>query len=193
MVFEEGAAAAAFFVLTEGHLRVAKITSDGKQVVIRHIGVGEIFSIAAAIGRDTYPATAIAVVDSVALAWPSSAWARLASKVPALSRNTLHTVGGRLQDAHAVVMELSTQEVERRIAHALLRMIERSGRPTDRGILIEFPISRQDIAEMTGTTLHTASRVLSAWEANGLVVSGRQRIAVREPAQLRLLAHHERS
>lgn len=188
VVFEEGAEAAAFYVLSEGYLRVAKLTPDGDQVIIRHIGVGEICGIAAAIGRTTYPATAVAIVESVALAWPSAAWPRLASRFPALTRNTLQKLGERLQDAHTAVIEISTQEVERRLAHVLLRMIGRAGRTTDDGTLIDFPVSRQDIAEMTGTTLHTVSRTLSAWETAGFVASGRQRVVVRDAPRLRAIA-----
>lgn len=188
VVFEEGAEATAFYVLSEGYLRVAKLTPDGDQVIIRHIGVGEICGIAAAIGRTTYPATAVAIVESVALAWPSAAWPRLAARFPQLTRNTLQKIGERLQDAHTVVIEMSTQEVERRVAHVLLRMIERAGRATDDGTLIDFPVGRQDIAEMTGTTLHTVSRTLSAWETAGFVAGGRQRVVVRNAAELRAIA-----
>ena len=49
-------------------------------------------------------------------------------------------------------------------------------------------MTREDIAEMTGTTLHTVSRVMSAWQQAGLVVSGRRRIAVCDPHRLFLLA-----
>ena len=188
VVFEEGAEATSFYVLSEGYLRVAKLTSDGDQVIIRHIGVGEICGIAAAIGRTTYPATAVAIVESVALAWPSVAWPRLAARFPILTKNTLQKIGERLQDAHTLVIEMSTQEVERRVAHVLLRMIERAGRATGDGTLIDFPVSRQDIAEMTGTTLHTVSRTLSAWETAGFVASGRQRVVVRDAPGLRAIA-----
>jgi CRP-like cAMP-binding protein len=83
---------------------------------------------------------------------------------------------------------MSTEQVEQRIAHALLRLVKQSGRKVENGIEIDFPISRQDIAQMTGTTLHTVSRTLSAWETKGLVESSRQKIIVREPHQLFVLA-----
>jgi CRP-like cAMP-binding protein len=83
---------------------------------------------------------------------------------------------------------MSTEQVERRIAHALLRLAEQSGRLVDTGILIGFPISRQDVAEMTGATLHTVSRVMSSWEEKGLVESGRQRITITDPTRLLRLA-----
>ncbi|MFO1151565.1 MAG: Crp/Fnr family transcriptional regulator [Alsobacter sp.] len=183
-VFDQDAAAESFFVLLHGHLQVAKLTPAGQQVVIRYVVPGELFGIAVQMGRPRYPATATAVVDSVSLVWPSECWASLLADCPALATGALRTVGSRLDDAHVRVVEMSTQEVERRIAHTLLRLIKQAGRKIEDGIRIDFPISRQDVAEMTGTTLHTVSRILSAWEDQGLVEGGRQRIVVRDPHRL---------
>ena len=82
------------------------------------------------------------------------------------------------------------QRVERRLAQALLRLVRQAGhREPDGAVRIDFPISRQDIAEMTGTTLHTASRVLSGWEHAGILgEGGRQRIVVRNPRALMRIA-----
>lgn len=187
-VFTQDEEAHSFFVLLHGNLRVLKVTPDGQQVVVRFVSAGEVFGVAAAIGRTTYPATASAVVDSIALVWPSAIWPRLVARHPSLAVNILQMVGNRLQDAHTRVVELATEEVERRVAHALLRLAKQSGRKVEAGIQIDFPISRQDVAEMTGTTLHTVSRILSAWEDRGLVEGGRQRIVIRDPHKLFLLA-----
>ena len=77
-----------------------------------------------------------------------------------------------------------TERVERRVARALLRLVHDAGRRVDVGIEIDFPVSRQDIAEMTGTMLYTVSRMLSAWEKHGIVRSGRQRIILTKPHAL---------
>ena len=187
-VFQQDREATFFYLLLHGHLRVFRLTPDGQQVVVRYISPGEIFGVAMALGRSTYPATAVAVVDSVALVWPNAVWPRLSERYPALLANTLRTVGSRLQDAQTRVVEMSTEQVERRIAHALLRLAQQSGRKVEAGIQIDFPISRQDVAEMTGATLHTVSRVLSAWEERGLVESGRQKITLRDPHRIFMLA-----
>jgi CRP-like cAMP-binding protein len=192
-VFAQDESAHSFFVLLHGHLRVVKLTPAGQQVVVRFVTPGEIFGVAMALGRDTYPATATAVVDSIALVWPSAAWPRLIARHPGLAANALRTVGARLQDAHTRVVEMSTEQVERRVAHALLRLAKQAGRKVEHGVQIDFPISRQDVAEMTGTTLHTVSRILSAWEDEGWVEGGRQRIVIREPHKLFLLAEGETS
>lgn len=191
-IFEQGAEATEFFTLLHGRLKVVQTTQDGQQVVVRHVSPGEIFGIARAMRRTDYPATAIAVVDSLALAWPSSQWDAFIARSPVLAMNALQTVGQRLQDAHTRIRELSTEEVERRVAHAILRLVHQAGKKTEEGILIDFPVTRQDIAEMTGTTLHTVSRLLSAWEDMGLVRGGRQRVIVTDAHNLMLIAEHRR-
>jgi len=191
-VFQQDEEAHSFFVLLHGHLRVFKLTQDGQQVVVRFVTPGEVFGVAMAIGRTTYPATATAVDDSVALVWPSAAWPRLVANHPSLAVNTLRTVGNRLQEAQTRVVEMSTEQVERRVAHALLRLAKQGGRKVETGVRIDFPISRQDVAEMTGTTLHTVSRILSAWEDKVLVEGGRQKITLRDPHRLLVLAEGTR-
>ncbi len=187
-VFEHGEDAHSFFLLLHGHVRATKTTPTGEQIVVRYVAPGETFGLAMAIGLAQYPATATAVDDSVVLAWPTGTWPRLVERFPALAGNTLATVGARLQESHTRMLEMSTQQVEQRVAHALLRLAKQSGKKLEHGIEIDFPISRQDIAQMTGTTLHTVSRILSGWESQGLVESGRQRIILREPHKIFVLA-----
>lgn len=191
-VFSQGEEARNFFLLLSGHIRVVQTSPEGHQVVARYINEGELFGIAVAMGRSTYPATAMAAVDCVALSWPNSAWPDLQSRFPAFGANAYQTIGTRLQETQARVMEMSSEQVEQRIAHTLLRLVTQSGRKTAEGIVIDFPISRQDIAEMTGTTLHTVSRLLSGWEEEGLVRSGRQKVTVTDPHGLMLVAENRR-
>ena len=183
-VIDQGSEAHSFFVLLHGHLRVEKTTPHGQQIVVRYVSAGELFGVAQAMALKQYPATAIAVVDSVVLSWPSSLWPKLTAQFPALAAGALQTVGSRLQETQARVLEMSSEQVEQRVAHALLRLAKQAGRKVEHGIEIDFPISRQDVAEMTGTTLHTVSRILSAWEQQGLVEGGRQRIVLRDPHRL---------
>jgi CRP-like cAMP-binding protein len=192
VVFEQEEEAHSFFLLLDGHVRVVKTTPDGQQVIVRYISPGGLMGIAHALGRDTYPASAVAAVDCAILAWPGNLWPEFAAAFPSFGANTYRTVGTRLQDAQARVVEMSTEQVQRRVAHALLRLVEQTGKKTDQGILIDLPISRQDIAEMTGSTLHTVSRTLTAWEEKGLVKCGRQKVTVVEPHRLLLLSGRHR-
>jgi CRP-like cAMP-binding protein len=187
-VFEQGAEADRFFVHLHGHLRVEKVTPQGQQTVMRYVSAGELFGVAQALNLSHYPATATAAVDSIALAWSSASWGRLTAKYPSLASSALQTVGSRLHDTQARVIELSNEQVEQRVAHSLLRLARQAGRRVEAGVEIDFPITRQELAEMTGTTLHTVSRILSAWKTRGLVAGGRQRIVLRDPDRLQLLA-----
>jgi CRP-like cAMP-binding protein len=187
-VFEEGDSAERFYMLLDGYIRVVRITPGGEQVIALHIPSGQLFGIARALGRDTYPATAITAADSIALSWPTRLWDTFIAQYDGFATETYKTVGNRVGEMNNRIMELATQQVEQRIANAVLRLINQTGRKVAGGIEIDFPITRQDLSEMTGTTLHTVSRTLSAWEKQGLVESRRKRIMVRDPHALVVLS-----
>jgi CRP-like cAMP-binding protein len=115
----------------------------------------------------------------------------LVALYPSLAVQAMQALGARLQDTQNQVMDLATQNVEQRIAGAVLKLAREAGRTTENGVLIDFPLSRQDLAEMTGATLHTVSRTLSAWEAKGLVACGRQRVALLDEKGLAAIAGKE--
>jgi CRP-like cAMP-binding protein len=187
-IFREGEDAHSFFLLLDGYVRVVKLAPDGEQVIVRFIASGELLGIAKAIGRDTYPANAIAAADCLLLAWSSRLWDGIVAAHPGFATNTYAMLGKRLLDTQDKVVELATERVEQRVANAVLNLASRTGKQTDEGTLIDFLISRQDISEMTGTTLHTVSRLLSSWEAKGWIKSGRQRITLVDRHTLMTLA-----
>jgi CRP-like cAMP-binding protein len=187
-LFGQGDDAEEFYVIVHGRLRVTQITSTGEQIVVRVVNPGELCGIAHALGRTTYPATAMAVVDSVALAWPMDRWEDIFRRFPSFAAVAMGMIGSRLQEAHTRIREMSTEVVERRVSHTVLRLAQQSGKREPEGIRIDFPISKQDLAEMAGTTLHTVSRILTAWEEAGLVGTGRQKLLVKEPHRLLLIA-----
>jgi CRP-like cAMP-binding protein len=74
------------------------------------------------------------------------------------------------------------------LAHGILRLAAQIGKAVAGGTLIDLTLSRQDIAEMTGTTIYTVSRTLSKWEGEGIIESGRERVLVRKPDALKAIA-----
>ncbi|MGH7153570.1 MAG: Crp/Fnr family transcriptional regulator, partial [Acetobacteraceae bacterium] len=184
-LFEQEDPAEAFYIVITGRVRIAQVTVEGHQVTIRDIGAGEMFGAVPLFTNAAYPATASAVVDSVAARWDRAATHRLMERYPHVVRNALAIVGTRLQELQNRYRELATERVEQRVARAILRLL---GREPEAGMQVEFPVSRQDIAEMTGTTLYTVSRILSGWEHDGLLESGRMRIVVRKPDALAAIA-----
>lgn len=186
-IFHEGAEADRFYLLLDGTIRVVRTTPEGEQVIALHIGSGQLFGIAPALGRTTYPATAMTAGECLTLSWPNSLWPQFAEKFDGFASETYRTVGERLGEMNTRIVELATQHVEQRVANALLRMVNQSGKKVENGIQIDFPLTRQNISEMTGTTLHTVSRLLSAWEREGIIASSRKRVVVSDPHRLVLL------
>ncbi|MGA9868070.1 MAG: Crp/Fnr family transcriptional regulator [Acetobacteraceae bacterium] len=188
VVFAEGARAGAFFLLVSGQVKVVQLTPDGGQIVAHFVAPGQFFGLAVAVGLPTYPGTAIAASTSVALSWPATAWAGLAAGHPGFAETALLTVGSYLQEAFARLRQVASVRVQQRIAHALLRLLGQSGERGEQATEIAFPVTRQDVAEMASTTLHTVSRTLHAWEDAGILSGGRRRIVIRDPAALTRIA-----
>ena len=188
-IFREGHEADRFFLLLDGYLRVIRTTPGGDQIIVLHISPGQLFGIAPALERDTYPATSVAAAESIALSWPVRLWPEFIAKYDGFATESYKTLGSRLGQIQETLTELATQAVEKRVAAAVLRMVNQSGRKTDKGLEIAFPVTRQNISDMTGTTLHTVSRLLSAWEKAGMVRSTRKHIVVTDPHRLVVLSN----
>ncbi len=187
-IFREGHDAERFYLLLDGYLRVVRTTPGGDQIIVLHIAPGQLFGIAPALQRDTYPASAIAAAESIALSWPVRLWPDFTASYEGFASESYKTLGKRLGQIQETLTEMATQAVEKRVASAVLRLVNQSGRKTGEGIEIAFPVTRQNISDMTGTTLHTVSRLLSAWEKSGIVRSTRKHIVVTDPHRLVLLS-----
>lgn len=185
--FAQGDAATAFFLLVEGRIRIGQITSEGQQVALRYIAPGEVFGAVPLFSGGPWPATALAVVDSTAARWSREATDRLTTDYPVILANALAIVGERVRQIEDRYRELATERVEQRVAHALLKLAQ-IPEQSAAGAAIDFPISRQDIAELTGTTLHTVSRILSAWEQQGILESRRMHVRILRPEGVRAIA-----
>jgi CRP-like cAMP-binding protein len=187
--FREGDPAESFFVVQTGSVKLTQLTPEGHQVVLRLIGPGNAFGGVAAFGGGTYPVTAEAVTDVSALEWPGEVMAGLMEKYPKLAMNALRFVAARLHELQVQYRQLATERVERRVARALLRLVQQAGQRIDSGVLIDLPLSPDDIAQMTGTTLYTVSRIISRFETDGIVEAGRQRMVIRNPHALMAVAN----
>lgn len=184
-VFVQGEAAERCHALIKGRVRITQSDADGAQMVVRFIGPGEMFGTVALFTDREYPAEAMTVVDSIEISWPEAALLDLIGRHPQIALNIVKIVGARLREVQERLRELATQRVERRIAHVLLRLAAQAGQAAGDGTTIDFPLTRKDVAEMCGTTLHTASRVLTAWEKAELITTSRQRVTIRKLAEIR--------
>lgn len=187
-LFHENDPATTFFVITEGRVRLSQFTEDGRHVILGFMGAGEGIGIVAAVPDADYPLSAQVVDECVLLCWSNLALQQLMERYPVIAYHTLRMIAGRFVELQMRYRELATERVERRIARAVLRLARQAGHRDDRGVLIAMTLSRQDLADLTGTTLYTVSRTLSRWEQQGLIETGREWVRVRSPHGLVTIA-----
>lgn len=190
-IFSQGDAGVRAHALIQGGVRISQSGSDGAQVVIRFIGPGEIFGAVSLFTDGHYPADAVTMSETLEASWSEAELLELMARFPQIAINVIHIIGKRLQEVQERVRELATQRADRRVAHAVLRLARQAGHSTVDGTAIEFPLRRKDVADISGTTLHTASRILTAWEKAGLLVTNNQHLTIRQPAELLRIAEDE--
>lgn len=181
--FFQGDPATYFYVLITGRAKLLQTNQAGQQVNLRTINEWQMFGALGAVRENaTYPATAQALESSTALAIESSFLKELMQTRPYLSQSLMQLMTSYIMEMQERYRELATEKVERRIALTILRLAAQVGKRTDgSGITVELPLSRQDVAEASGTTIFTVSRVLADWERRGLVEAGRERVVIRNP------------
>lgn len=181
ILFAAGDSADTLYLLVTGRIKLVRANADGQEVIVRFIGPGDPLGAVAVLPATTYPATAEIVDDAELAAWSGPTLEAILASHPELATVLLGLVTRRMREVQGQLQELATERVARRVARALLRLAAQLGRKTDAGILLDLPLSRQNLAELTGTTLFTVSRLLSAWESEGLLEVGRERVLIRSP------------
>lgn len=185
--FRQGEPAGELFLLLAGGLKLARSGWDRKPVILRILHPGEVFDLGHGPHRLRHDATASALRDSTLAVWPLPAWQKLLHEIPSLPFGLVQALGLELAETQGRFLEIASLDVPRRLAHAVLRLIDRAGRHEEEGMRIGVPLSRQDLAAMIGTTLHNVSRILTRWERHGLIIGGRRTLLVRDiPALMRL-------
>ncbi len=183
-LFHEDETATNFYLLLEGQVKIQQTTAEGHEVILHILGPGNVIGALPTLGEGTYPASALSL-GQVLIAFTSAEhFQAILDAYPLVTKNLLRFATRVVQTSHNKIRELSTERVERRIARALSRLASQLGRQTEEGILLDFPLSRQDLAEMTGTTVFTVSRTLKAWERLEILQLGRERIVITAPHEL---------
>jgi CRP-like cAMP-binding protein len=179
--FFQGDPADSIFILREGRVKLTQITTDGQQVLLRIISPWDLFAIVGLVSGRSYPVSAQASESGSAYVWNREDLGGFINHNPRLAMNAMQLMTGYVQEFQDRLRELATERVERRLARTLIRLASQSGRKTEEGVLIDLKLTRQDLAEMTGTTLFTVSRILSQWESAELIISKRERVVIRYP------------
>ncbi|WP_201862982.1 Crp/Fnr family transcriptional regulator [Microvirga soli] len=179
VLFTAGQPARAVHVIVSGVVRLVQVTPSGPRVIIKYVRPGEVFGSPALLDR-FYPTSAIAVTECVELQWSSATIKAFVDGYPQLALNVIRDLETRLREMESRLRDLSTEPVEQRLARAILRLVETFGRQTAEGVEIPFPVSRQDLADLIGSTLHMVSRTLRAWEAQRRIGRYRRRLVIAD-------------
>ena len=179
-VFWDGDAPDWFYMVAEGRIKVLKHSSAGKEFIIAFFGPGEMFGEVAVFENKPYPASAQAVAETKVLGIKREAFLSFLAHRPEVSLRIINVLGGRLRDAQSRLRDIAGERVEQRLASTLLMLSSKLG-PT-------LPFTRQEIADMAGTTTETAIRVMSRLKDGGIIRSVRGKTIIVDETKLRLLS-----
>ena len=188
-VFFEGNDPVHLWFVDQGRIKLLKHSDTGKDVIVTVISAGTFLGEAALRTGEAYSVTAQAVEPTVMLLFPEDTYQHLLQRYPELSVLIIGGLEERLEEAYDTLRSMAVERVERRIARLLLRLASTVGKQTkDNHIMIDMPLTRQEIAEMTGTTVESAIRVMSKLRKQGIIASGSGKILLSNPHGLVTIA-----
>lgn len=176
-----------FFVL-EGHVKISKMTPTGREVILEIFGPGDPVGAVAVYERRPFPASARALDPTRCLRVPRESFFRLLAERPTLLAGLLGGLTLRLMELTDRLVELTGARVEERLARLLLKQVAELGRPERGGVFLPLHLSRQELADLAGTTLETAIRIMSRWGKRRWVVTEADGFLLLDSAALEGLA-----
>lgn len=187
MIYSENSLARRLYVVADGHVKLMHHTIGGKDVLLDILNQGEFFGSSTHSDKATYSETAYAHTPVCTLSIKQDNFRKILDHHPQVAIKLVEIMTQRLQEAHEMVRLLSASSVEQRIAHVLLKLGGKLGEKEDVGLLIQLPLGRGDLAELTGTTIETTSRVISQLVKTGVIQAGRRWVAIRDWSALAAL------
>ena len=189
-IFTEGDPVRQVTMVLSGFVKVTQMGLNGNEVILRLSGAGEIVGSYRVCTSCTHCATAQAVQPSVALVWDAAVFEKLLARIPTFRRNTVRALEERLLEMEQRFREVSTEKVGSRLSSELVRISDRMRRATENGHC-EITLSRAELAQLTGTTLFTVSRLLCQWQTQGIVRVRRESVLVQDFAALAEISQAE--
>lgn len=183
-LFSEGDPSALLYTLVDGRVKVVKLLPAGKEVILEIFGPGDPVGAVAAYESRPYPASAVALEDTLAIVVPRAAFFQLLETCPSLVKGLLVGLSLRLVELTRRIAEVAGSRVEARFAMLFLKLAERMGESSERGTFIPLPLSRQDLADLAGTTIETTIRVMSRWNRESLVLTEKEGFLIPRPDAL---------
>lgn len=186
-IYYSGDVASRLCVIASGSVKLIKQNKDGNNTLIDILKQGEFFGNLDPFGNTLYQETAMVQTSSCIMKIDTKDFRSILTKHPSVSLIVLDIMSKRLREAQEQIRQLSTIPVEGRIAYTLFKLSQKLGEKKDFGLLIQIPLSREDIAGMTGTTPETASRIISHMQKDNIIKTGRKWIAINNIDKLQKL------
>ena len=178
-IFLEGDSSDNFYLVAAGSVKVLKHTVMGKDIILEMMSPGDVFGGVAVLDKKPYPASAQAMEAASVIKISRHDLLKIMEEYPVLKLEIVGYFSDKLRDAHEMLKNIATERVERRVASLLLKLSEKVGVADGEFIKIDFPLTRQEIAEMVGTTVETCIRTMSKFQKDGLVKSANSRIMIK--------------
>ena len=163
-IFSEGDPSDAFIVIVTGRVKVFKSTPAGKEIILEIFGAGDPLGAVAVYESVPFFASAIALEPTQTLSIEQAAFFRLLEQDPTFVRGLLSGLTIRLAELTRRLADLSGARVDVRLARLFLKLCDRIGRQERGGIFVPMPLSRQELADLAGTTIETTIRIMSRWQ-----------------------------
>lgn len=186
-IYHTGEAASRFYVVADGLAKATRSNADGHETLLDILGRGDFLGALPALGPHAYADTAWAMAPLCLLGLDAGAFETIIEQFPSVARATLRGVSHRLTEPQAAVHLLAGASLEQRLAATLLLLAAKNGKAWDGGTLVQIPLSRDDLAAMTGAATESVSRLLSTWRRAGIIETGRRWIAICDGEALETL------
>lgn len=184
LIFAEGDPSDAFIIIVSGRVKVFKSTPAGKEIILEIFGGGDPLGAVAVYEGAPFMASALSLEPTQVLSIEQAAFFRLLEAEPAFVRGLLSGLTLRLAELTRRLAELTGARVEARFARLFLKLCDQIGRPDRGGVFIPMPLSRQELADLAGTTIETAIRIMSRWHKDDVLHTEKDGFVVLDRAAL---------
>jgi len=182
MLFQEGDPATTVFLVTEGMVKLFKISEEGKEIILGFLTPHDLFGEEVLFAESTRSLSAVAMDTARLCVCTKSDFEALIRQEPAVAMKVIQTLGEKLTQATAQVVDLALHDVKHRVMHVLGRLANAYGTETPRGLSLDFRLTHEDIGALVGASRVMITHVLQKLRQTGYIATdGRSRFIIRTP------------
>lgn len=179
-IFQEGDPSDWLYIVEEGKVKITKLSQEGKEIILEIIPSSGMFGGIAVVKGFPYPANAVVMEDAKLLKISRQNLMKVLDRFPEVMFSLIQNLGERLKDSHETKKNIALEKVSSRIAALLSKLAEQTGTKTTTGVSLELKLTKQDIAEMVGTTVETSIRTMSKFKKMGLIEEKAGKIIIKD-------------